>query len=121
MIYPPVTADLTIFAPVQKAEMVKRLKDVAAETQADILAYLGRVRTEEVEDKEPPRVKDIQSFWVANMVICKATKEVVLRLADRPDVALIELEGIATIGAGRVPDPPRTRSEERRVGKECTG
>ena len=112
MIYPPVTADLSIYAPVQKAEMVKRLKDVAAETQADILAYLGRVRTEDLEDKETPRVKDIQSFWVANMVICKATKEVVLRLADRPDVALIELEGIATIGAGRVPDPPRTTTRQ---------
>lgn len=112
MIYPPTTADLSIYAPTQKVEMVKRLQDVAAETQADISSYLSRVQQDDREDKAAPRVQDVQSFWVANMVVCKATKEIVQRLADRPDVDRIELEGVATIGAERVKDLPGVNTKQ---------
>jgi len=115
MIYPPVTADLSIYAPTQKAEMVKRLQDVAAETQANILGYLHRVQKNDIEEKEAPRVKDIQSFWVANNIVCKVTKEIVYHLAERPDVALIEMDAETHIIAQKEENPPQVLTCEWNV------
>jgi len=62
-----------------------RLKEISASTQADLLAYL---HTEEQLGK----VSNIISLWIANVVACSATSDVIWALRERNDATDIDYD-----------------------------
>jgi hypothetical protein len=68
--------------PERRASVGRVLMDFAEASQQDLLSYL---RTREAEGK----VEDISPLWIVNSVGCWATRDVIDKVAQRSDVALI--------------------------------
>ncbi|MCF8275644.1 MAG: S8 family peptidase [Flavobacteriales bacterium] len=64
--------------------VITQLQDQAKTSQADVLELLNG----ELEDQ----VSHIQPFWVVNMIVLEASKDAIEKIADIPEVALIDLE-----------------------------
>ena len=62
--------------------VVNELKEHSLENQAAVLGLLQNAMADGL-------VSDISCHWVANVITCKATKEVVAALATHPDVLLV--------------------------------
>jgi serine protease AprX len=88
-------------------ELVRTVgKDRAAESQAEVLSYLGAAETR-------GEVRDVKSLWAANAVAAEVTAETVGRLAGLESVRRINLDvpypvacglawGVAKVGADQV-------------------
>ncbi len=63
--------------------VVEELKEFSRQEQADLLAFLEKM-------EEAGKVKDIRSFWVGNLVNCKARPEVIQELMSRKDLARLD-------------------------------
>jgi serine protease AprX len=62
-----------------------RLKEIAASTQTDLLAYLH-------SQEELGKVTKIVSLWIANVVACSATPDVIWALRGRSDASDIDYD-----------------------------
>lgn len=62
-----------------RAEVFQELRRTSTESQADLVNYL---KSPEMSSK----VETIRQFWIDNMVLVNATKDVITRIAARPDV-----------------------------------
>jgi len=79
-------ADLALFHPDNKAGMVAELHRVAEATQPALLArYAGRIR-------------DVGRFWIYNGFVGTARKDVILELANDPEVDFVEENGTVRLG-----------------------
>jgi len=63
--------------------VINKLKKFSERTQAELLSYLRNVET-------LGKVKNIRSLWIANLISCEATKDVIRKLAMNPEVKSID-------------------------------
>jgi len=71
---------------------VSTLKEMARVEQAGLLAELRRFEAE-------ARVRDITPLWIVNAVYCQATPDVILKVAERPEVWFVQWDLIPTENA----------------------
>ena len=76
--------------PVRREYVVQTLKQFATEKQASLLAELH-------SHSKNQKVGDIQSLWIANVVMCSATSDVIESLAKRNDIREIDHDEIRQI------------------------
>ncbi len=62
--------------------VVSELKDFSSRTQSDVMSIL------EAEESNGS-VADINALWIVNAISCKASRDVIYKLASHPDVAVI--------------------------------
>jgi len=62
-----------------RAEVFQELRRTSTESQADLVNYL---KSPDLSGK----VETIRQFWIDNMVLVNATKDVITRIAGRSDV-----------------------------------
>lgn len=70
----------------EKNAIVGEMKEIAAETQQDLIAYLEK-------EKEKGNVKEFKSFFIVNAIHVKAKKSVIERLSRSSKVEKIEPNG----------------------------
>lgn len=78
----PAKADLMVLS---KQESIQSMKSLAENTQKDIAQALE-------QDVSSGKAEDIKQFWIVNAIAVKATPDIIEQLAQRPDVARIELD-----------------------------
>ncbi len=84
---PELLADLVAGMPkrAKQAEVARILKSFNTEKQADLLGYLAAKESES-------RVEDVISFWLVNMVYCKASAAVIREVEKRSDVYYVDAD-----------------------------
>ena len=89
---------------VRREIVTNELKKFAKESQSEIMSIL---QAEERNNK----VTDIQNFWIANFINCKAKADVIYQLASHPDVATISYNSVMEV----VSDTEETISSNTRA------
>lgn len=89
---------------VRREIVTNELKKFAKESQSEIMSVL---QAEERSNK----VTDIQNFWIANFINCKAKADVIYQLASHPDVATISYNSVMEV----VSDTEETNSSNTRA------
>ena len=89
---------------VRREIVTNELKKFAKESQSEIMSIL---QAEERNNK----VTDIQNFWIANFINCKAKADVIYQLASHPDVATISYNSVMEV----VSDSKETESRDTRA------
>ena len=89
---------------VRREIVTNELKKFAKESQSEIMSVL---QAEERNNK----VTDIQNFWIANFINCKAKADVIYQLASHPDVATISYNSVMEV----VSDTEETNSSNTRA------
>ena len=89
---------------VRREIVTNELKKFAKESQSEIMSIL---QAEERNNK----VTDIQNFWIANFINCKAKADVIYQLASHPDVATISYNSVMEV----VSDTEETNSSNTRA------
>ena len=69
----------------QREIVVSELKDFSLRQQSDVMAVL---HAEQVSGN----VADIESLWIVNSISCKATRDVIYKLSQHPDVAKLSYD-----------------------------
>ena len=79
--------------PQKREHVVNELQRIAKEEQKAVLEELQQGQKGGV-------IKDIHSFWIFNGICCTATKDMVLAIAERPDVAFVAKDHIIHVADG---------------------
>ncbi len=69
----------------RRSFVVEKLKSFAENSQEDLLEYLDIYEYNNI-------LKDLNPLWISNVVVCKATSEVIYDLAQRDDIATIDFD-----------------------------
>lgn len=69
----------------QRRQTIHSIKSSAGNSQKDVLALLEK-------RKVRGDIENVRAFWVVNALAVKATPEVLVELAQRPEVKLVELD-----------------------------
>ncbi|MBX5476836.1 MAG: S8 family serine peptidase [Clostridia bacterium] len=88
-----------------RAAVIKALREVAATSQAGLLAELEKARASGA-------VTSYEPFWIANIVAVTSTEEVMKRIANRADVEAILPNGTIHLVGGTAPLAPSEASKE---------
>ncbi|HMS66303.1 MAG TPA: S8 family serine peptidase, partial [Ignavibacteria bacterium] len=65
--------------------VINTLKQKAVNTQGPVLDFLN-------SEKERGKVKELMNFWINNVIYAEATSDVILNLAKRSDIEMIDLD-----------------------------
>ncbi len=74
----------------RRSFVVAELKSFSKESQASLISFLEAGKTVSA-------VSDINALWIANVINCYATKEVIAQLDERDDVAWIDYDEIRNL------------------------
>ncbi len=91
--------DLSTLKGASYATKAQYLRDFAQRTQRALLSELSSDES----------VTDVRSFWLVNMVYVEATPSVIRRIAERSDVALVDISRIRHIIEPKVTSKPIPR------------
>ena len=69
----------------QREIVVSELKDFSLRQQSDVMAVLHA-------EQASGNVADIESLWIVNSISCKATRDVIYKLSQHPDVAKLSYD-----------------------------
>ncbi len=89
---------------VRREIVTNELKKFAENSQKDIMSVLQA-------EERSMKVTDIQNFWIANFINCKAKADVIYQLASHPDVATISYNNVMEV----VSDSKETESRDTRA------
>jgi subtilisin family serine protease len=67
----------------RRAYVINKLRALSESTQAELLSILRRAETN-------GKVRKIRSLWIANVISCEATKDVIELISKRPEVKSID-------------------------------
>lgn len=91
--------DLVFLDRDQRREFVKReLKVFSRAAQSDLVHYLEN----KLSDNE---AEILHRFWIANVVTCLASEEVIYELAKRDDIERIDIDEVRNLLADEISDP----------------
>ena len=65
--------------------VISELKDFSLRQQSDVMAVLHA-------EQASGKVADIESLWIVNSISCKATRDVIYKLSQHPDVAKLSYD-----------------------------